>query len=143
MRGVSALNTEAMAIFNGEEESKVQRPLDVAETDQPEKVVVPPPTLSHTDPLKARAALVAKKTTKSRTLGSKSDLKNACAQGTVHTLRPPVSSIVVERHQPVVKETVGQATAMCYPAKKTNNIKINQKKSQQSTIVRHVLHQAH
>ncbi|CAD5116684.1 DgyrCDS5548 [Dimorphilus gyrociliatus] len=142
MRGVSALNTEAMAIFNGDEEEKPQRSLDVAETDEPERINVPIPTHSQTDPLKARAALVAKKSTKPRSFGPKSELKNACAQGAVHTLRPPVSSIVVERHQPVVKETVGQATAMCYPAKKTNNMKTNQKKGQ-STIVRHVLHQAH
>nr|XP_022312821.1 centrosomal protein POC5-like isoform X1 [Crassostrea virginica] len=40
----------------------------------------------------------------------------------VNGVAPPMSSIVVERHQPVSKETIGKATAVKYPTKKTSTL---------------------
>lgn len=161
MRGVCALNMEAMAIFQDQEEKGSDKcadsetgqnpqqqqqqpvaPVLGSQTEEYYSMTVPQEPVYSSNPPGAPAPRVvsaqacsrgvvvgskiitsqaksggAVKVTKSKTVTAKLTGNINVPRGSVlgnPTLAPPMSSVVVERHQPVVKQTVGQATASRY-----------------------------
>uniref|UniRef100_A0A8C8RU35 Centrosomal protein POC5 n=1 Tax=Pelusios castaneus TaxID=367368 RepID=A0A8C8RU35_9SAUR len=131
MRGVCALNLEAMTMFQGKDHDPVNRREDPgtsatgrlppSQFDAPS----PPPPTAATVPQEeipmARVVTSAQqkagRTITARITG-RSDLgqKNRiCSSLAVMGVSPPMSSIVVEKHHPVTQQTISQATAAKYP----------------------------
>ncbi|XP_048750876.2 centrosomal protein POC5-like [Ostrea edulis] len=178
MRGVCALNLEAMTIFN-KDDQKENKPSgefsDNLESSLPEKDLSAPKTipqepvftshLGHEVPTpriitsqgsrsntvssmaQSKANMAASKMSGSQRtklipakVTSKIDSHRPSSGGGIRTTRPassvgsrsgelgisgvapPMSSVIVERHQPVSKETIGKATAVKYPSKKTSTL---------------------
>lgn len=162
MRGVCALNMEAMTIFHDEagNELKLSDRCDTNEnyssnmengmpnkgdslgksiphgaafpTDteepQPPKVVTSQGSRSsqpHSQPRQSQARQSSSvssvsSTTKVRSVGLRmtskaSDVHRQSGRSSSPVLNPPMASVVVERHQPVTKQTIGHATASKFP----------------------------
>lgn len=146
MRGVCALNLEAMTIFHNNEEKEnrdignTQIPDDISENMKgsiPEKDYSIPKTLPHDTVQTERIVtsegsrpstvtqgkpMTSKSTGKPGTSGkglstkvtSKVDSRMPKGVGS-QVLAPPMSSVTVERHQPVNKQTMPHAVAGKYP----------------------------
>nr|XP_023960322.1 centrosomal protein POC5 isoform X4 [Chrysemys picta bellii] len=135
MRGVCALNLEAMTMFQGKESrtdhdavNRREDPgtnatgrLPPSQFDPPS----PPPPTAATVPQEeipmARVVTSAQqkagRTITARITG-RSDLgqKNRiCSSLAVMGVSPPMSSVIVEKHHPVTQQTISQATAAKYP----------------------------
>ncbi|XP_062579270.1 centrosomal protein POC5-like [Saccostrea cucullata] len=180
MRGVCALNLEAMTVFN-KDDQKENRPSgdfsDNLESSLPEKDFSAPKTIpqepiftSHPGYEASAPKVITSQGSRSTTLSSMAQSKanmaatkssssqkgkivpakvtskidshrpSSGSRGGVKTPRPassggsrptdlgvngvapPMSSVIVERHQPVTKETIGKATAVKYPSKKTSTL---------------------
>ncbi|XP_067425196.1 centrosomal protein POC5 isoform X2 [Emydura macquarii macquarii] len=135
MRGVCALNLEAMTMFQGKESRTDHDPVNRREDpgtsatgrlppsqfDPPS----PPPPTAATVPQeeipvarvvtsaqqKAGRTITARITGRSD-LGQKNRISSSLA---VMGVSPPMSSVVVEKHHPVTQQTISQATAAKYP----------------------------
>ncbi|KAK2156598.1 hypothetical protein LSH36_209g04027 [Paralvinella palmiformis] len=160
MRGVCALNMEAMAIFQDQEDKGSEKsdgaevaqmpqqqqqpvvPVVSSQTEEYYSMTVPQEPVYSSNPPGAPAPRVvtsqaasrgvvvgnkiitsqaksggATKFTKAKTITAKLTGNVNVPRGAMlgnPTLVPPMSSVVVERHQPIVKQTVGQATASRY-----------------------------
>lgn len=180
MRGVCALNLEAMTIFN-KDDQKENRPSgdlsDNLESSLPDKDFSAPKTIpqeavftsrpeheahapkvitsqgSRSSTLssmaQSKANMAASRVTSSQkgklipakvtskidshrpssaTVGGVRTSRPASSGGSrpgdlgVNGVAPPMSSVIVERHQPVSKETIGKATAVKYPSKKSTTL---------------------
>lgn len=157
MRGVCALNLEAMTMFQSQEEGRPEPgeghvsgdfsdnlngsipekdygtsktiPQEPIYTTDPRKDLAPPKVITSqgSRPLSASAvrskALIASKTNtvtsnKGKVVTAKITAKTDSGRGGTNrnpTVDPPMSSVIVERHPPVNKETIGQATAGRHP----------------------------
>lgn len=155
MRGVCALNLEAMTMFQTGEGTPAgtedQAYSDNLESSIPEKDLSGPKTIpqeavyqSQPQPRQPAAKVVTSQATRSSTLSSMAQSKQMASSKTsgTHkgkvvsarlsakvdsgrsglwgsaggTVAPPMSSVIVERHQSVNKQTIGQATASRHPA---------------------------
>ncbi|XP_060075198.1 centrosomal protein POC5-like isoform X1 [Ylistrum balloti] len=156
MRGVCALNLEAMTMFQSGENpqpgAEDQAYSDNLESSIPEKDMSAPKTIPQEAVYQSQqrsqqppAKVITSQATRSSTLSSMAQSKQA-ASGKVSgahkgkvisarmtakvdsgrsglggpsgtTVAPPMSSVIVERHQSVNKQTIGQATASRHPAK--------------------------
>ncbi|XP_060592143.1 centrosomal protein POC5-like [Ruditapes philippinarum] len=143
MRGVCALNLEAMTIFHNNEEKEnkdignVQIPDDISENMKgsiPEKDYSIPKTLPHDQHERIGTSEGSRPSTvtqgrplSSKTTGkpglskhlstkvtSKVDSRMSKGVGS-QVLAPPMTSVTVERHQPVSKQTMPHAIAGKYP----------------------------
>ncbi|KAL5019681.1 hypothetical protein ScPMuIL_002573 [Solemya velum] len=149
MRGVCALNMEAMSMFQSAEENppvsngqnRVQEDYsDNLESSIPEKDYSVPKTIPQ-EPLynppqsKVISGQGSRTVTQSKSItapkaglssrGKVVTAKISAKEGRplsgqngtygVNTVAPPMSSVIVERHQPVCKQTIGHAKASKYP----------------------------
>ncbi|OWF49978.1 centrosomal protein POC5-like [Mizuhopecten yessoensis] len=157
MRGVCALNLEAMTMFQSGEGpqpgAENHAYSDNLESGIPEKDMSAPKTIpqepvyqSQPRPQQPAAKVITSQAARSATLSSMAQSKQAASgkvssthkgkvistrmtgkvdsgrpglggPSTGPTLAPPMSSVIVERHQSVNKQTIGQATASRHPAK--------------------------
>ncbi|KAM9138551.1 centrosomal protein POC5 isoform 2-T2 [Pangshura tecta] len=135
MRGVCALNLEAMTMFQGKESRTDHDPGNRREDpgtnatgrlplSQFDPSSPPPPTaatvLQEEIPVarvvtsaqqKAGRTITARITGRSD-LGQKNRI---CSSLAVMGVSPPMSSVIVEKHHPVTQQTISQATAAKYP----------------------------
>eukprot|EP00064_Thunnus_orientalis_P018650 superscaffoldBa00004361_g18753 len=124
MRGVCALNMEALNMFQSTE----GRPEQTAVHDQHE--VLPPTAVVHSSlPLggltssqkqvSGRVVTASQqkpsKTVTARITARPDVSKTARSNLQVMGVTPPMSSVIVERHHPVTQLTIGQATASKFP----------------------------
>uniref|UniRef100_A0A452GMY3 Centrosomal protein POC5 n=2 Tax=Gopherus agassizii TaxID=38772 RepID=A0A452GMY3_9SAUR len=135
MRGVCALNLEAMTMFQGKESRTDHDPVNRREdpginatgrlpSSQFDPPSPPPPTAATVPQEEIPVARVvtsaqqkAGRTITARITG-RSDLgqKNRiCSSLAVMGVSPPMSSVIVEKHHPVTQQTISQATAAKYP----------------------------
>lgn len=160
MRGVCALNLEAMTMFQPQDDQRSEPGQrghmssdfsDNLESSLPEKDYSGPKTIpqepiyttdlrpdlappkvitsqgarpSSASSIRSKASMCSKTSTtsssKGKVISAKITAKTDSGRGTPSvgknpTLDPPMSSVIVERHPPVNKETIGQATAGRHP----------------------------
>lgn len=160
MRGVCALNLEAMTMFQPQDDQRSEPGQrghmssdfsDNLESSLPEKDYSGPKTIpqepiyttdlrpdlappkvitsqgarpSSASSIRSKASMCSKTSTtsssKGKVISAKITAKTDSGRGTPNvgknpTLDPPMSSVIVERHPPVNKETIGQATAGRHP----------------------------
>lgn len=142
MRGVCALNLEAMTMFHegGPEQTNEVRerdnfPVGSSATVQQDVIYCsdpstgPPPSRVVTGQSASQPAIHTRPSvefTKPKTTGHQNAKVISAkvsarpvevtrvASGPTHGLHPPMSSVIVERHHPITKQTIGQATASKY-----------------------------
>ncbi|XP_019373255.1 PREDICTED: centrosomal protein POC5 isoform X3 [Gavialis gangeticus] len=134
MRGVCALNLEAMTMFQGKESrpdhdavsrredtsSSVPGRLPPSQFDPPSP---PPPTAAtiQTEGIPMARVVTSAQQKAGRTITARitgrPDLgqKNRISSLAVMGVSPPMSSVIVEKHHPVTQQTISQATAAKYP----------------------------
>lgn len=160
MRGVCALNLEAMTMFQPQDDQKPEQgqgghmssdfsdnlngsipekdysapktiPQEPIYTTDPRNDLAPPKIItsqgarpSSATSVRSKASVCSKTSTTSSSKGkvlstritAKTDSgRTTSSLGRNPTLDPPMSSVIVERHPPVNKETIGQATAGRHP----------------------------
>uniref|UniRef100_A0A8C6TFT2 Centrosomal protein POC5 n=1 Tax=Neogobius melanostomus TaxID=47308 RepID=A0A8C6TFT2_9GOBI len=131
MRGVCALNMEALNMFQSSEQLLSQQdPPPPVDPNSPAMASHPGPStrftpvhfdhlLSESDDLASSRVITAgqqKPKTVTARISARSDVGKAARSSLqVMGVSPPMSSVIVERHHPVTQLTVGQATAAKFP----------------------------
>ncbi|XP_043831346.1 centrosomal protein POC5 isoform X2 [Dromiciops gliroides] len=137
MRGVCALNLEAMSIFQGRSESGIESTnkkddhgpsgsgRDGSIHFDPSVISVPPPAPAQasTEEMFGPKVVTSVQQKAGRTItariAGRSDLpiktSRNCSNLAVMGVLPPMSSVVIEKHHPVTQQTIPQALAAKYP----------------------------
>ncbi|XP_021237156.1 centrosomal protein POC5 isoform X2 [Numida meleagris] len=135
MRGVCALNLEAMTMFQGKDNRTdpdagsrredngaiIAGRLPPSQYNPPSPPPAPATTLQMEDLPMAKVITAAQqkagRTITARITG-RSDMgqkQRICGSVAVMGVAPPMSSVIVEKHHPVTQQTISQATAAKYP----------------------------
>ncbi|XP_047909627.2 centrosomal protein POC5 isoform X5 [Anser cygnoides] len=121
MRGVCALNLEAMTMFQGKD-SRTDPGILPPSQYNPPSPPPPPATALQMDDLPMAKVITSAQQKAGRTITARitgrSDMgqkHRICGSLAVMGVAPPMSSVVVEKHHPVTQQTISQATAAKYP----------------------------
>ncbi|XP_073536224.1 centrosomal protein POC5 isoform X3 [Phyllobates terribilis] len=139
MRGVCALNMEAMSMFQGRESRAEQDhpprredpgcgpavtfqqvPMSPSQPDLPSSVHIPAAT---SEPNPVTRVITSGQQKAGKTITARVTARSDLAQKITRTggsvtsmgVSPPMSSIVVEKHHPITQQTISQAIAAKYP----------------------------
>ncbi|XP_035166269.1 centrosomal protein POC5 isoform X4 [Oxyura jamaicensis] len=121
MRGVCALNLEAMTMFQGKD-SRTDPGILPPSQYNPPSPPPPPATALQMDDLPMTKVITSAQQKAGRTITARitgrSDMgqkHRICGSLAVMGVAPPMSSVIVEKHHPVTQQTISQATAAKYP----------------------------
>ncbi|XP_031465173.1 centrosomal protein POC5 isoform X2 [Phasianus colchicus] len=135
MRGVCALNLEAMTMFQGKDNRTdpdagsrredngaiIAGRLPHSQYSPPSPPPAPATTL-HTEDLPMAKVITSAQQKAGRTITAR--ITGRCDMGQKHRIcgslavmgvAPPMSSVIVEKHHPITQQTISQATAAKYP----------------------------
>uniref|UniRef100_A0A672GS55 Centrosomal protein POC5 n=1 Tax=Salarias fasciatus TaxID=181472 RepID=A0A672GS55_SALFA len=117
MRGVCALNMEALSMFHGPEGRQEQPPLTNQYGEVSSTAIMS--VMKYLFQVSGRVVTTSQqkpsKTVTARITGRGEVSKAARSSLNVMGVAPPMSSVIVERHHPVTQLTIGQATAAKFP----------------------------
>ncbi|XP_041460149.1 LOW QUALITY PROTEIN: centrosomal protein POC5-like [Lytechinus variegatus] len=147
MRGVCALNMEAMAMFHDGEEGSGQPQPSFPPSAPTPAAAAPVPTAAparpspsvnttllgrskpNSQPMSSQSQRGSVSAVKKTATWKSSDSKTVTARvsgmsdlKTSSGLNPPMASVVVERHHPITQQTLGHATASRYPMSTTQSL---------------------
>ncbi|KAM6329082.1 centrosomal protein POC5 isoform 4-T4 [Alca torda] len=121
MRGVCALNLEAMTMFQGKDSRTDSGRLPPSQYNPPSPPPPPATALQMEDMPMAKVITSAQqkagRTITARITGraDMSQKARICGSLAVMGVAPPMSSVIVEKHHPVTQQTISQAIAAKYP----------------------------